>query len=92
MEYDDYLDQFNIEVGPNGKIGLALADDNETRAWSYFHRLWGHAHDSRDCFDTLHFFVCCESDFVQRKRVKSYVKTFHEGSKLVPQLSVHWLI
>lgn len=47
LEYDDYLDQFNLEVGPNGKIGLTLADDNETRAWSYFHRLWGHAHDSR---------------------------------------------
>ena len=47
LEYDDYLDQFDMEVGPNGKIGLTLADDNETRAWAFFHRLWGHAQDER---------------------------------------------
>lgn len=50
LEYDDYLDQFDMEIGPNGKIGLTTADDNETRAWAFFHRLWGHAQDERRTF------------------------------------------
>jgi len=50
LEYDDYLDKFDMEVGPNGKIGLTTPDDNETRAWAFFHRLWGHAQDERRTF------------------------------------------
>jgi len=50
LEYDDYLDKFDIEVGANGKIGLTLPDDNETRAWAFFHRMWGHAQDERRTF------------------------------------------
>ena len=68
LEYDDYLDKFEIEVGPYGKIGLTTVDNDQTRAWGFFHRLWGHHQDSRRAFaDQKH------------ARVHSYIGSSNRG-------------